>query len=74
MNIILRQRECEQGGEMRATRETCERCKKDGESKGGRADSSRGEIGSGGRGEEETKERERKRKERGAKDSWLKTP
>ncbi len=54
---------------MGETRETCERCKKDGESKGERADSSRGEIGRGGRGEEETRVRERKRKERGAKDS-----
>ncbi len=49
---------------MGETRETCERCKKDGESKGGRADSSRGEIGDGGRGEEETTERERGRGKR----------
>ncbi len=55
---------------MGETRETCERCKKDGESKGGRADSSRGEIGGGGRGggrdqrerEEEEEERERSKR------------
>ncbi len=49
---------------MGETRETRERCKKDGDSKGGRGDSSRGEIGGGGRGEEETRERERRRGKR----------
>jgi hypothetical protein len=50
---------------MGETRETCERCKKDGESKGGRADSSRGEIGGGARGGgRDERERERGRGKR----------
>lgn len=53
---------------MGETRETRERCKKDGDSKGGRADSSRGEIGVEGGGrkrpEREGEEEERERSKR----------